>query len=160
MPLKRTQTQYFTQNTPYGDTVFKKPQPLEHTTPVKTPKELAIMTVMERQRVGGFQGNPFLQYMKYVGSNSAVGTNQILRQCAMILLSYTGEISDNDEDNYVISLEASGFKSGMFSKIKFIGPLEPLNNWLQISEKRLEITNYNREFREYAMFCYTFTVVK
>ena len=90
MPLKRTQTQYFTQNTPYGDTVFKKPQPLEHTTPVKTPKELAIMTVMERQRVGGFQGNPFLQYMKYVGSNSAVGTNQILRQCAMILLSYTG----------------------------------------------------------------------
>lgn len=155
--LKRTRSEYFTHyNVCYGEVEFKKPQALPRETPVLNTSHLVEMIVREKMRDGGYQANPFLPYMKCVGADPWLGDRRFLQHAAALFLQYVGKLGIEGSDDIEWAFESSGFKGGMFSKIRFTGPLSPINDWLQITEERLKDGG---RFQHYRKYSFTFRVV-
>ena len=157
--MKRTQTAYFRSNVCYGDVEFRKPKAVRQFTLTKTTSDLVGLAAKERMCDGGYQANPFLQYMECVNADPWIGERRTLDHAATVFQSYVCMMGCKNANDSVVSFETSGFKGGMFSRVKFVGPLEPMNEWLQITEEPLKSTEYNHRFQPYHTYCYTFTVI-
>jgi len=156
--MKRTQSEYFKRyNICYSDVDFVKLAALTRETPVLNTEHLVEMIVKEKMREGGYQVNPFLQYMKCMDGDPWVGDDRFLRQAAANFMWYVGLLGKDDADDSEWDFEASGFKGGMFSRIRFIGPLEPVNDWLRITEERVGGAARQQLYRIYRL---TFRVLE
>lgn len=130
-------------------------KPLPLTTPVENPIQLLIARQRESHRIGGFQGNPFAPYIVHVDPTAESATAHA-ESAAMVFLMYVSMLNTTSV-YHEVKFNSVGVTGGTFSKMRFIGALESITEWLAITEEPIARLWYDPEYSDITV---TFSVLQ